>query len=176
MLSNNKRTAVFVGASFLVVATCAVVAWFLFGVISEESANVKDAETSIAILEKKTRDLSEAKEGLARHQDDVASIDKSFLSEERFVDFVRLVEKTARTAGVALQVSNAELPGSAGGTMRTSMDVTGSFENLAHFVILLDHLPYPSIIANASFVPEIAGRSDKVRMTFRMDVFNFRSQ
>jgi hypothetical protein len=175
MINNNKKTlillVVLVGATLV----SASIAWFLFGIISEESTHVKTAETGIAILEAKTRDLVEAKEDLKNHADAIASIKQSFVSEDHFVDFVRLTEELGRTAGVVLRVNSADLPAQ-GGTVRVSMEVTGTYAQITQFIALLDRMPYPSIIANTSISPEAVGQSGRVRAGLRLDVFNYQIQ
>ncbi len=174
MLSNKKTTRV--GALLLTITVVlAGCAWFLFGVDLGESGIVKAAETAIAILEAKTRDLVEAKAGLLNHADAITSIQRSFVSEDHFVDFVRLTEALGRTAGVTLQVSNAELP-EKGGTVHVSIEVAGTYEQIVHFVTLLDHMPYPNIIAHISASPASANQGDRIRASLGLDLFNYRAQ
>ncbi len=175
MLSSNKKTSIVAFGMLVATFVCVGLTWFLFSIVSDESTRVKAAETEIAVLEAKTHDLIEAKKGLLKHADAISDINRSFISEEHFVDFVRLIEALGRTSGVTLKINNASLP-EKGGTVRVSIEVAGGYEQITHFIILVDHIPYPSIIANISINSENAERGDRMRALLRLDVFNYSAQ
>lgn len=78
---------------------------------------------------------------------------KYFVSTEDPTDFLELIESSGRDAGVVLDVDSIKVEGSDSETikrMEISLSVQGGWEEMYHFVFLLEHLPFASHITRAT--------------------------
>ena len=172
MLKTNKKSIILLAVSICLLLILIVAIGLLFNRIKIESASIKSAETAIAILEDKEKDLTNAKNSLEALKKDIEKIYKSFLTEESFVDFLKLLENMAGKSGAIFQAEKADLPSSSGGRAELSFVVRGSFASIVNFVSLFDMVPYTGIIDQVSILPDNANKT-KMIMRAHYVIFNF---
>lgn len=144
---------------------------FLYWKIQNESKDLDDQLSQIAVLEKKERDFSGARQSLKDFSGEISDLQKSFLSEKEFVDFIKIIESIAQKTGVKFKAENATLPGSISGA-GIAFAIEGDFVSVAKFFVLLDHLRYPGILATA-FIAPVTDNSKIIRATANYIIFNF---
>lgn len=157
MTRDNKKTILALSLSLAVLAVLAAFYFFLYKKIKDASALVAAAESKIALLEREGREFSAAATTLKDLSADIDLVEKSFLTEKTFVDFIELLEQISRKAGVEFTAETANLPASpAGGPASSgeraslSFEVRGNFQSLVNFFALLDKMPYAGIVDSAA--------------------------
>lgn len=167
----NKTVILLVG-SVCVAVLLGIVGSMLYNFIKTESDSIKSAESAIAELESKEKDLANAKNSLETLKKDIDSIDQSFLSEGSFVAFLKLLETMAQRSGVTFQAESANLPRTLGSRAEINFSVRGDYSSLVKFFALFDQAPYAGIVDQISISPDSTKGSLLVARA-RYVIFNF---
>lgn len=159
------------------VAFCATIVFgggvlFLYVRTTQESAQIKDAETSIAILENKKRQIAVVRQELDTLNHDIERVENTVVSRETFVTFLKSLERLAKIAGVSFRAESATLPQSSKGTGRVHFELKGDYSSITRFILLLDQLPYPGIVEQ--FIINPLGQN--LRATADYVIFNISEQ
>lgn len=154
MWQTNKQTIILLTGGLFVLLILCVSASFLYSFINTESLSIRAAETTIAALEYKEKDLINAKNDLSAFKKENEKIERSFLTEESFVSFLKLLEEIAGKSGVKIQIDRAILPNSASGKAELNFMIRGNYSAIAFFFILFDQIPYAGIVDQISIMPD----------------------
>lgn len=175
-LLNNKKPFLALAAGLAILVLLGAFIWFTYGKIKQSSMISADAESKIALLEKKGREFSLAESNLKDFGPELELLDGAFLSERTFVDFLRLLESLAKKTGVKFFAQNAKLPQSDKETASLNFEITGNFRGVANFFALLDKIPYAGIVDGASIFPKADGQKTTGVITARINyiIFNFK--
>ncbi len=165
---NLSKIIVLASLTILVLASAAI---FLYLKIQSETGSLDSQLAKIAVLEKRERDFSGARQSLSDFSGEISVLKKSFLSEKEFVDFIKILESTGQKAGVKFKAQSATLSGSPAGA-GINFTVDGDFVSVAKFFVLLDNLQYSGIL-NGVFISPITDNSKMVRATANYIIFNF---
>lgn len=155
----------FLVAAVATSAALSVLLVFLFLQIQERSASIQEAQSSIALLERKEHELTEITKSLDSLKNDRATLEDTFVSENTFVRFIEELEQFARIAGVAFQAQGADLSvlpkgGKGNVSSRLSFELKGNFSGMYRFFVLLDQAPEAGILENATLVPSAKSESE----------------
>lgn len=154
MLSSKKPILALVAAVMLL-AALGVAAWFLYQKISEVSAVIAGAEAKIELFEQKGREFSAAESGLKDYGEEIGLLGGAFLDENKFVDFLKLLEGLSKKANVVFSAKSAKIPTKEGEEAILSFELLGSFGGVANFASLLDKIPYAGLAESVSIVPKV---------------------
>ncbi len=171
MWSAHKKILFMLGTSLAAGAILAITGGFLYVTIQKESAVFKNAQSSIAVLDKKEQELIDARSSLDDMRGNTASIQGAFVSEDTFVNLLRLLEGIAREANVSFKAQDAQLPAGSNTRPTILMEVQGDYASIIMFVSLLDRLPYSGVVDRFTMSP-MAG-SSKLSASLDYTVFNF---
>lgn len=172
MFQNHKKIIYLLAASIILVATLGSSAFVLYRRIQRESGSVKSAEASIALLEDKENTLANERQGLEAMRPEIDRLNDAFLNDEKFVDFLKLLEAMARQTGVMFQAQNANLPRSSAGKAELNFSVKGDYAAVVKFFMLVDELSYAGVIDQLTFTPAGA-KSLGVDVRAHYVIFNF---
>jgi len=172
MWQNHKESMIWMIASVCAMLVLSGVAIFLYRSIKNESAQIKGAENAIAALDGKERDLANTKTALQELRSEIDGLDHAFLSDERFVGFLKLLESLAGEAHVVFEASRADLPRSADGNAGLSFGVRGEYASIVRFFSLLDHVKYAGVVDQVLITPESA-KGNALIVRGHYAVFNF---
>lgn len=164
------------GLAILLLAALGVLAWFLYQKIAEVSAVIAEAETKIALLEKKEREFSTAESGVQDYEKEIELLESAFLNESKFVDFLRLLEDLSKKTGVAFSAKSAKIPAAQGQEAMLSFEILGNFSSVINFMALLDKIPYAGLVESASIAPKAEpGKKATGMLTAKINylIFNF---
>lgn len=175
MWHNHRESLIWMIASACTVAVLFGVAVFLYQSVIAESARIKSAENAIAELENKERDLADAKAALQDLGPEIEALDAAFLTDEKFVGFLKLIESLASDAHVVFEANRADLPKSVGGNAGLGFGVRGDYASIVRFFSLLDHVTYAGIVDQVLISPEGA-KSGMLVVRGHYVVFNFSQQ
>lgn len=176
MWRTNKQTIILLGGSIGIFAGLIGAIYFFYNFIQTESTSIGSIKTAIAVLEAKEKDLNNAKNDVALFDEDIKIMNQSFLSEESFVAFLKLLEGMAQKSGVVFQAETASLPRATASKAELSFVVRGDYPAITRFFSLFDQMPYAGIIDQASIVPDNSKGSAVLSVRAHYIIFNFLSQ
>ena len=120
------------------------------GVLQERLSGAREeiAILKTMALKKETTEMLLKNTELEREQ-----MLKYFVSREDPTEFLELIESSGRDAGITLDVNSIKVD--EGGDelikhIEISLSVQGEWDNVYHFIYLLEHLPYVSQITRAT--------------------------
>src|SRR3989338_2633208 len=150
MTRDKRKIILALASSLAALAVLAALSAALYKKIKDASALIAAAESKIALLEKEGREFSAAAATLKDLSADIGLLEKSFLTEKTFVDFIELLEQISRKAGVEFTAETANIPAAPGERAGLSFEIKGNFQSLVNFFALLDKIPYAGIVDSAA--------------------------
>lgn len=174
MLQVHKKTlwyTVILLALFLLLGGSIVL---LYQRIVLASAVIKEAEGATAVLKHKEQGIGNNKRGLEELSASLAALEKSFVSQHTFVQFVELLEQLAQETGVAFRAQGAVLPTSPNEKAILRFEIQGSYAALVRFFILLDAVPYAGFTEDIRIAP-LGKDAETLRASVTFTIFNFSS-
>src|SRR3989344_1920327 len=157
MMKFNGKTFWLAAAGILILGIISSAAWFFYFEINKTSKVISDASVSFALLEEKGREFAESSANLEKYSFEIANLDRAFLSEETFVDLLRLFEELARTTNVKFKAQSAKVPTGADDKASLSFELEGEREPLVRFFIMLDKIPYAGLVDEFSWTQQGKG-------------------
>ena len=125
--------------------------YFIYSKIKILSAEIGSAARSIAVLDEKKKEFELAKSNLESQNKNLAVLESAFFSENDFVDLLDAFESIARKAGTKFEAKGATLPGS-GKAAQISFELSGDFNSVAKFLVLLDNIRYVGMVNKFSLI------------------------
>ncbi len=171
MSALKKSSLVFLGNIMLFLAL-GFGGWFLVTKISAESAETAAASAHIALLQEKEREFDESSSNLTKYDAKIQRLNRVFLTESTFVEFLKTMEGLAKKAGVEFKAVNAALPTAANDKAVLTFTLEGRTAELVRFFILLDHVPYSGVVGQMQWVRQGKG-SETVKVSADYTIFNY---
>lgn len=175
MFQTSKQIKYLLGLEICAVVAIIVAGNFLYWNIQKQSKDVKDAETAIAVLDQKERDLANARQGLETMRLQMERLDQSFLNNDSFVGFLKLLEETARRSSVTFQAQSASLPRNKSDKADISFTISGEYGAIVNFLSFLDELSYSGIVDSVNIIPSSA-KGSALNARVHYVIFNFKPQ
>jgi hypothetical protein len=114
----------------------------MFYVVNGQKQNLYDARLKAAEAEMQARALSALEETVRRSTEDRAKLQGYILAEESIIDFLSLVEVTAREQGVKLDPRLEVAPiDDVFEELRFNMSIDGSFDGVMRMLRIIETLP-----------------------------------
>ena len=168
----NGKTLWVVIAGIFMLGIISSAVWFLNSEINETSRVISEASISLAMLREKEREFEESSANLKKFSLEIANLNKAFLSEETFVDLLRLFEDLARAAGVKFKAQSAKVPTASDDKASLSFELEGEKESLVRFFILLDRIPYSGIADSINWSQQ-GKEPDNIKVNANYIIFNY---
>ncbi len=146
--------------------------YLLYSKIIEVSSTVGGAELQIATIEKEVRDFDAETKSLKDNDADIKLLSSAFITEDSFVDFLRVLESLASSAGVKFQAESAHLPASANEEASLDFTLEGDSAAIVKFFALLDEEPFAGIVESFSIAPKVE-KSILLHASVKYFIFNF---
>ncbi len=145
---NTKKTLIFI--TILVVITTATYIVFFIGIKNKnESISLVANEIDIA-LEKEVK-LKSIKNLIKDTENDRAKLNAYFVVDDKVIDFIEDIENLAKDTNVDLKVMSIDINDDGNNTpqqnniselLQLNLKVAGLWDNLFHFISLVDELPF----------------------------------
>ena len=119
--------------------------FFIFSKIKFLSGEIGFAKRSIKLLDEKRKEFEVAKSNLKNQAENLVVLESAFFSESSFVDLLNVFEGVAKRAGVKFKAKGAIFP-ETGERAQISFELSGNFESIAKFLVLLDNIRYSGLV------------------------------
>lgn len=168
----NIKSLLAAAAGFLILLFFMYAYFFIYSKIKFLSTETGSATRSITVLNEKKKEFEFAKSNLESQDKNLKVLESAFFSEDSFVDLLDTFESVAKKTGVKLEAKGATLPGS-GKVAQISFELSGDFNSIAKFLVLLDKIRYTGTINKFSLSNK--GESSKTLLA-NIDylIFNFK--
>ncbi len=114
----------------------------IFFVVNGQKQNLYDARLKAAEAKMQAEALSALEETVARSAEDRAKLQGYILAEESIIDFLSLIEVTAREQGVKLDTQLDTAPiDDVFEELRFSMSIDGTFDGVMRMLRIIETLP-----------------------------------
>lgn len=155
-LVKNNKLIFYAAAGILILVGVAYADFFMYAKIKSASSEIAEAESKIATLEKRERELNEAISDFKLLEKETVLLQDVFLSENKFVDFVKLLERLANKSKIKATVEGAKLPASTQSKEPASviMKIEGGFAQIVNFIVLLDKISYSGLVESIIITPQ----------------------
>lgn len=149
----HTRTKIIALIAFgLCVVSLALYAGILF-VVKGQKENLYEARLKAAEAEMQARALSALEETVARSTEDRAKLQEYILAEEEIIDFLSLIEVTAREQGVKLDPRLETAPiDDVFEEIRFTFAIDGSFDGVMRMLRIIETLPGQGSVPQVSIV------------------------
>ena len=167
----NSKSLVGTVIGFFVVLFFAYSYFFVFSKIKFLSGEIGSAKRSINLLNEKRKEFEIAKSNLKNQETNLKILESAFFSESSFVDLLDAFGGLAKKAGVRFKAKGATFP-ETGEHAQISFELSGNFDSIAKFLILLDNVRFPGLVYKFSLLE--GGNSADLLANVDYSLFNFK--
>ena len=123
------------------------------------------------MLDEKRKEFEVAKLNLKNQEANLQILESAFFSESSFVDLLDVFEGLAKKAGVKFKAKGANFP-ETNGHAQISFELSGNFDSIAKFLVLLDNIRFSGLIFKFSLME--GGKSSDLLANVDYLLFNFK--
>jgi outer membrane murein-binding lipoprotein Lpp len=155
---------------------CLFLGWYVFGYVSEASAQVSEIQQELAQLEAEQKQVSQISREYEDAKQFIPELDRMLLEAHNKLAFIVLVERLAGSAGVAhvIEAVSGTEPQEQEG-VAFNINVSGDFPSVLRFVYLLENSTYyltmEKLHVTRGAVGQAAGARDDVKAQLFLRVF-----
>ncbi len=153
----NKKSLIKTIIFFVVFLLCFWTFFYLYLNIRKLKIEVKNARMVIVVSEKKQKDFTLAQKNLTDYKSSIELVEKSFLSESGFANFLEILEKFALDTNVIFTEKGADFPSETGKAVKMTFRFQGKPSNIHKFLFLLDNSSYLGMIGKFVLTREKEG-------------------
>lgn len=138
----NKK---FITTIILVVLLNGVVlaGWlYLFSSLKKQNNFIKEKQQKILVSDKKLENSNSLKVLMNEIVDEKQKIDSAFLDKESIINFIENLESISGKTGASIKIGNINIDNQEEKGLSLQFNLTGNFNQLFHYLILLEELPY----------------------------------
>lgn len=139
--------------SFFIILDLAIIsAWFLlFTSINEKKIEVGLLQNNITGRVVRQNELSKLKLFVNDITEEKNQLSSVFIGEDSIVDFIESLEGIAKTSEVDLELRSVGVLNGKNKGVVTQFRITGKFENIFHYIALLEVSPYQIFFNRVNF-------------------------
>ena len=128
----------------MVLLTGAVLAgWiYLFANFKKQNNFIKEERQKILVSDKKLENSNSLKALMNEIVDEKQKIDSVSLDKESIINFIENLESIAGKTGASIKIGNINIDNQEKKGLSFQFNLTGNFNQLFHYLILLENLPY----------------------------------
>jgi len=115
---------------------------YLFSNLKKENNFIKEEQQKILVNDKKLENSGSLKVLMNEIINEKQKIDSAFLNEGSIVNFVEKLESIAGKTGAAIKIGNINIDNQDKKGLSLQFNITGNFNQLFQYLILLENLPY----------------------------------
>lgn len=152
----NKKLILIVVAVFILNISAFLGCLSLFSMVKNQRESVKETIRNSVILEKKIQGVKLLESQIDKIKENKEKIDSVFLKEEDMIKFIEILEGLGKKTGVFVKISSAEI-GKGSDNPRFRITTRGPFQNIFHYIVLLENLPNQIAFDNLNFIKKAGG-------------------
>ncbi len=115
---------------------------YLFSNLKKQNNFIREERQKILVSDKKLENSSSLKILMDEIVDKKQKIDSAFLNKESVVNFIENLESIAGKTGASIKIGNINIDNQEKKGLSLQFNLTGNFNQLFHYLILLENLPY----------------------------------
>lgn len=115
---------------------------FLGRATASKKELVFDIKRQLALYERRIEHVNRLEETQQKIEETSSMLETMFVDEDSLVGFIEELEFLARNAGVGLEIKGIGFTGEQNKKPVFTVSLTGSFENIYHYFILLENMIY----------------------------------
>ena len=115
---------------------------YLFSSLKKENNFIKEKRQEILANDKKLENSNSLKILMNEIVDERQKIDSAFLDKESVVNFIEKLELIADRTDASIKIGKINIDNQERGGLYLQFDLTGNFNQLFHYLVLLENLPY----------------------------------
>lgn len=140
--------------SFFVILNLVIIsAWFfLFTSINKKKDRVELLQNDVAKRVSRQNELSQLKLLVDDVREEKNKLATVFINENNIVDFIESLEGIAEASKVDLRLRSVNVASGKAKNTITQFNINGEFENVFHYIALLETAPYQILFNKVSFV------------------------
>lgn len=152
----NKKLILIIIAIFILNISALLGCLSLFSMVKSQRESAKEAIRNSSILEKKIQGVKLLESQIDKIREDKKKIDSVFLKEEDIVKFIETLEDLGKKTDILIKISSAEI-GKGSENPKLRISANGSFQDIFHYIILLENLPNQIAFDNLNLVKKSSG-------------------
>jgi Tfp pilus assembly protein PilO len=139
---NNKKFIITIILIFLLNGA-ALAGWlYLFSNLKKQNNFIKEEQQKILVSDKKLENSNSLKTLMNEIIDEKQKIDSVFLDKDSVVNFIENLESIAGKTGASIKIGNINIDSQKKKGLSLQFNLTGNFNQLFHYLILVEKLPY----------------------------------
>jgi len=115
---------------------------YLFSNFKKQNNFIKEERQKILVSDKKLENSNSLKALMNEIVDEKQKIDSVFLDKESIINFIENLESIAGKTGASIKIGNINIDNQDKKGLSFQFNLTGNFNQLFHYLILLENLPY----------------------------------
>ena len=150
-MKRNQKFIAFIIA-LIILNLLGIGGWiYAFSYLNHSKSEAMEIYKQLAVTEKRIKDIKLFEDLLTSLSDEKKKIDSVFLDQQDFIRIIEDLEKLASTTDtiVELEGINFSTPSDQDNQLQLQLKVTGSFKDVFHYLVLLEHLPYQASFEKA---------------------------
>lgn len=147
----NKKFVISLVAVFVGNALVLGVWLYLFSGIKDKSLTIREIYSNLIIADKNVSNIVSLKNQIKEIENYKNTIDSVFLGERDIIDFIKMLEETAKISGVDLDFSSVREATGSAQQPGFQFSVSGTFRHVFHFIVLLENIPHQLLFEKANF-------------------------
>lgn len=172
-MKNKKFIATIVLVIFMNMLAISV--WFYFFLaLKKHNEAILEIRRNTLINDKKSDNNKILKNLISEIANERQKIDSVFLSQENIIKLVRELEANADRAGAEIDLGNINISEDGKKNPRIQFSLKGKFNQIFHYVVLLENMPYIVSVDKAHFEKDLS--SGGWRGSFEISLNNFINQ
>ncbi|MCX6731873.1 MAG: hypothetical protein NTX55_02715 [Candidatus Parcubacteria bacterium] len=124
---------------------------YFFSNLKQQNNFIKEERQKILVSDKKLENSGSLKILMNEITGEKQKIDSAFLDKETIVNFIEKLESIAGKTGAAIKIGNINMDNQNEKGLSLQFNITGNFNQLFHYLILLENLPYSINIEKMDF-------------------------
>jgi hypothetical protein len=121
----------------------ALTGWlYLFSNFKKQNNFIKEEQQKILVNDKKLENSNSLKALMNEITDEKQKIDSAFLDKESIINFIENLESIAGKTGASIKIGNINIDNQEKKSLSFQFNLTGNFNQLFHYLILMEKLPY----------------------------------
>ncbi len=156
----NKKLILIIIATFILNISALLGCLSLFSMVKNQRESAKGTIKNSSILKKKIQEVKLLESQIDKIKEDKKKIDSIFLMEEDIVKFIETLEDLGKKTGILIKISSAEI-GKGSENPKIRISANGSFQNIFHYILLLENMPNQIVFDNLNLVKKASDSEKK---------------
>ncbi len=162
-MKNNKLIISFI--LIILVNIFAFSAWFFsFSCFQKQKKETKEIRKNLLLTEKRLEYAEILKSQMKEIKEKAAKIDAVFLNRNNIIGFIEKLEDIGKKSEVSMEIISASLEQKDTKGPHFRINLTGDFDKLLQFIILVENMPYLTVFEKADITRKNGGFQSDIEL------------